>query len=137
MIVNANSPLNAPAEDANTTYNRVIILLSDGLNTEDRWPAYGNGSNQTTTYGNSTFSGSIDARQQALCDNLKNAKDVTGAPMYTIYTIQVNTGGDPTSAILKYCASSTDKFYELKSSSQILTTFNTIGTALSKLRLAR
>ena len=31
-------PLNAPAEDSNTTYNRVIILLSDGLNTEDRWP---------------------------------------------------------------------------------------------------
>jgi hypothetical protein len=59
--------------------------------------------------------------------------------MYTIYTIQVNTSSpaDPTSAILKYCASSPDKFYMLTSSSQIVTTFNTIGTALSKLRLAR
>lgn len=26
-------PLNTPAEDSNSTYNRVIILLSDGLNT--------------------------------------------------------------------------------------------------------
>ena len=38
--------MNAPAEDSNYTYNRVIILLSDGLNTEDRWPANGNGSTQ-------------------------------------------------------------------------------------------
>lgn len=135
------APLNAPAESttSGTTYNRVIILLSDGLNTENRWPAYGDGSSQTTTYGNSTFPGSIDARQQTLCDNLHNAKDANGAPMYTIYTIQVNTSSpaDPTSAILKYCASSADKFYMLTSSSQIVTTFNAIGTALSKLRLAR
>lgn len=132
-------PLNAPAEGGtvNTTYNRVIILLSDGLNTEDRWPAYGNGSSQTTTYGNSTFPGSIDARQQLLCDNLHNAKDSNGVSMYTIYTIQVNTGGDPSSAILKYCASSPDKFYEIKSSTEIAAIFNTIGTALSKLRVAR
>jgi len=38
-----NSPVPAPAEDANTVYNRVIIILSDGLNTEDRWPVYGDG----------------------------------------------------------------------------------------------
>ncbi|OKO76407.1 hypothetical protein AC630_22865 [Bradyrhizobium sp. AS23.2] len=131
------APLNAPAESASTTYNRVIILLSDGLNTADRWPAYGNGSNQTTTYGNGTFPGSIDARQQILCDNLHNAKDSNGVPMYTIYTIQVNTSGDPTSTILKYCASSADKFYEITSSTQIATIFNTIGTQLSKLRLAK
>jgi Flp pilus assembly protein TadG len=130
--------LNAPAEDSVATYNRVIILLSDGLNTEDRWPDYGNGSNETTTYGNSQFPGSIDARQQILCDNLKNAKDSKGNTMYTIYTIQVNTDSpaDPTSSILQYCASSPDKFYELTSSSQIVSTFNSIGTALSKLRVA-
>jgi Flp pilus assembly protein TadG len=133
------NPLNAPAESNTngTTYNRVIILLSDGLNTQDRWPDYGNGSNQTTTYGNSTFSGSIDARQQALCDNLHNARDANGAPMYTIYTIQVNTDAEATSAILSYCASSPDKFYLITSSTQIATIFNTIGTQLSKLRLAR
>jgi Flp pilus assembly protein TadG len=126
------APLNAPAEDANTTYNRVIILLSDGLNTEDRWPSYGNGSNQAS--GNP-----IDVRQTALCTNLKNATDSHGTPLYTIYTIQVNTHtpADPESSVLKGCASSPDKFYQLKSSSEIITTFQTIGTALSKLRLAR
>jgi len=125
-------PLNTPAEDANTTYNRVIILLSDGLNTEDRWPEYGNGSSQAS--GNP-----IDARQALMCTNLKAARDSKGQTMYTIYTIQVNTStpADATSTVLQNCASSSDKFFMLTSSSQILTTFNTIGTALSKLRVAR
>ncbi|WP_076858082.1 TadE/TadG family type IV pilus assembly protein [Bradyrhizobium mercantei] len=125
-------PLNTPAEDSNTTYNRVIILLSDGLNTEDRWPDYGDGRTQAS--GNP-----IDARQALMCQNLQNAKDSGGSPMYTIYTIQVNTHSpaDPTSTVLKNCASSPDKFFMLTSSTQILTTFNTIGTALSKLRLAK
>ena len=133
-----NSPLPAPAEDANTTYNRVIIILSDGLNTEDRWTDYGDGGTQNTGSGNTQFPGLIDYRQKLLCDNLKNARDSKNNPMYTIYTIQVDTStpADPTSTILQYCASSPDKFYMLTSSSQIVTTFNSIGTALSKLRVA-
>jgi Flp pilus assembly protein TadG len=125
-------PLNTPAEDSNTTYNRVIILLSDGLNTEDRWPDYGNGSSQAS--GNP-----IDVRQALMCSNLKAARDSKGQTMYTIYTIQVNTStpADATSTVLRNCASSSDKFFMLTSSSEILTTFNTIGTALSKLRVAR
>ncbi|MGJ5179527.1 pilus assembly protein TadG-related protein [Bradyrhizobium oligotrophicum] len=127
-----NGVLGAPVEDASTTYNRVIILLSDGLNTEDRWPEYGNGSSQAS--GNP-----IDARQALLCSTLKNTKDSKGNSMYTIYTIQVNTStpADATSTVLKNCASSPDKFYMLTSSSQIVTTFNSIGTALSKLRVAK
>jgi Flp pilus assembly protein TadG len=124
--------LNAPTEDSTTTYNRVIILLSDGLNTEDRWPAYGNGSSQAS--GNP-----IDVRQAALCSAIKSAKDSKGNYMYTVYTIQVNTSSpsDPTSTVLRNCASSSDKFYQLKSSTEILTTFQSIGTALSKLRVAK
>ena len=134
----AGGVLNAPAEDSNTTYNRVIILLSDGLNTEDRWPDYGDGSTQQTGSSDAQFPGKIDARQRILCDNLKNARDSQNRPMYTIYTIQANTAtpADPTSAILQYCASSPDKFYELTNSNQIITTFQSIGTALSKLRVA-
>lgn len=129
-------PIPAPTEDANTTYNRVIILLSDGLNTEDRWPAYGDGSTQNT---NSSGVGYIDVRQAAQCQNIKNATDSNGKPMYTIYTIQVNTSSpaDPTSTVLRNCASDLSKFFMLTSSTQIATTFNTIGTALSQLRVAR
>jgi len=125
-------PMNAPAEDPNYTYNRAIILLSDGLNTEDRWPANGDGSTQ--------FNGSIDARQALLCQNIKAMVDPkTNGPMYTIYTIQVNTGrpADPTSAVLQNCATDPSKFFMLTTASQIVTTFNTIGTSLSQLRVAR
>jgi Flp pilus assembly protein TadG len=129
-------PIPAPAEDPNTTYNRVIILLSDGLNTEDRWPDYGNGSTQNTTKG----VGDIDTRQAAQCANIKSQIDPqTNGPMYTVYTIQVNTSSpaDPTSTVLKNCASDTSKFFMLTSSTQIASTFTTIGTALSQLRVAR
>ena len=100
--------------DPNYQYTQAIILLSDGLNTQDRW--YSNAS-------------SIDARQQKTCDNIKAAG-------ITIYTVQVNTGGDPTSTLLQNCASDTSKFFLLTSATQIVTTFNQIGTALSNLRLA-
>ena len=118
------APLNAPAEDSNYTYTKAIILLSDGLNTEDRWPAYGNGNTQ--------FGGQIDARQRILCDNVK-------AQGITIYTVQVNTGhpADPTSSVLQYCASGAQNFFLVTSADQTLTVFNSIGTSLSKLRVAR
>jgi Flp pilus assembly protein TadG len=118
------APLNAPAEDPNYSYVHAIILLSDGLNTEDRWPANGNGVTQ--------FGGQIDARQKILCDNIKSQG-------VTIYTIQVNTSSppDPTSSVLQYCASGSQNFFLLYSASQVITAFNTIGTSLSRLRVAR
>jgi hypothetical protein len=125
-------PVPAPAEDSNYSYNRVIILLSDGLNTEDRWPANGNGSTQNN--------GAIDTRQALLCKNIKGPTDPkTNQPMYTIYTIQVNTSSpaDPTSTVLKNCATDSSKFFMLTNANQIVTTFNTIGTSLSQLRVAR
>ena len=99
------APLNAPAEEANYTYKKVLIVMSDGLNTQDRWPAYGNGQTQ--------YNGQIDARQRILCDNIK-------AGGIVIYTMHVNTDNDPTSAVLQYCASGADKFSTVTSASQIM-----------------
>lgn len=117
MTLGTGAPFNAPAKDPNYTYKDAIILLSDGLNTQDRW--YSNASQ-------------IDARQRILCDNAKAAG-------ITIYTVQVNTGSpaDPTSAVLKYCASSADKFFLVTTASQTVSVFNSIGTSLSKLRVAK
>jgi hypothetical protein len=117
-----SAPLNAPAEDPNYTYKNVLIVMSDGLNTQDRWPSYGNGQTQ--------FNGQIDARQRILCDNIKAAGIV-------IYTMHVNTDNDPTSAVLQYCASGADKFSTVTSANQIMAAFNNIGSSLSKLRVAR
>ncbi len=113
------SPFTIPAMDPSRVYKQAIILLTDGLNTQDRW--YGNGYNTSTQ---------VDARQKILCNNIK-------ADGITIYTVQVNTGGDPTSTLLQNCASSSDKFFLLTSSDQIVTTFQQIGTELSELRISQ
>ena len=104
-----------PAEDPNYKYWKVIILLTDGLNTQNRW------------YTDQT---SIDTRQATTCANVKAAG-------ITLYTVQVNTGGDPTSTLLQTCASTSDKFFLLTSASQMVSTFSQIGTALSNLRIAQ
>jgi Flp pilus assembly protein TadG len=117
-------PLTAPVEDSNYTYQKVIILLSDGLNTQDRW--YGNGYNTSTEVDNRMYG----SNGQGTCKNIKDAG-------VTIYSVQVNTGGDPTSTLLQNCASSSDKFFLLTSADQIITTFELIGTNLTKLRLAQ
>lgn len=104
-----------PPENPNYKYSKVIILLTDGLNTQNRWY---------------TSQSSIDNRQATTCANIKAAG-------ITLYTVQVNTGGDPTSTLLQTCASTSDKFFLLTSSSAIVSTFSQIGTALSNLRIAQ
>jgi Flp pilus assembly protein TadG len=113
------APFTIPAKDSNYTYHQVIILLSDGLNTQDRW--YGNGSTHSTQ---------VDARQQILCNNVKAAG-------ITIYTVQVDTDGEPLSDVLQQCASGSDKFFLLTTADQIVTTFGQIATKLSTLRIAK
>jgi len=41
----------------------------------------------------------------------------------TLYTVQVNTGGDPTSTLLQNCATDPGKFFLLTFASGIITTF--------------
>jgi hypothetical protein len=64
------------------------------------------------------------------CNNIKAAGII-------LYTVQVNTGGDPTSTLLQNCASDPSKFFLLTSSTEIVTTFNQIGTNLSNLFIAK
>jgi Flp pilus assembly protein TadG len=116
MSLLQTAPLSAPAEDSSYKYAHAIIILSDGLNNTDRW--YFN--DQTD----------VDARQKILCDNIKAAG-------VTIYSIQVNTDGEAQSSVLAYCATDSSDFFYLTSSSQVLSTFNTIGTKLSKLRISK
>ncbi len=80
-------PFTVPAKKVGYNYTQAIIVLTDGLNTQDRW--YGNGSSLGTS-----DDAKIDARQKITCDNIKAAGVI-------LYTIQVNTGGDPTSTLLQ------------------------------------
>ena len=89
--------------------------MTDGVNTQTRFST-----NKTT----------IDNRVLAACASAKAAG-------ITVYTMQINTGGDATQTFLKTCASAPDKFIEVKTSGQVVTAFAAIGTALSNLRIAQ
>ncbi|MBS0469722.1 MAG: TadE/TadG family protein [Proteobacteria bacterium] len=107
-------PMNAGALPENTT--RVIILLSDGLNTENRW---------------STWQSSIDARETKACDAAKAA----GAIIYTVFVDINGTSGN--SAVLQSCASDSAKAFDLTKSSEITSTFVSIGEDITNLRVAK
>jgi Flp pilus assembly protein TadG len=114
-----NAPIPAPAKDANYIYQDYIVLLSDGLNTQNRFG--GDGSNTDTD---------IDARQETLCQNIKNDH-------VTIFTIQVNISSkDPTSKVLQDCASN-GNFQMITSANQTAGAFQNILTQISQLRIAK
>ena len=118
LTLGTGVPFSAPAKDtANYTYKEAIVLLSDGLNTQNRY---------------STSASDIDARQKILCANAK-----TPPNNITIYTVQVDTGGDGEFAVLKQCASGSDKYFHITDPSQTLTVFNSIGQSLAKLRVMK
>ncbi|HEX3755864.1 MAG TPA: TadE/TadG family type IV pilus assembly protein, partial [Rhizomicrobium sp.] len=75
-----SAPLNPGALPAQT--QQIIILLSDGLNTQNRWY---------------TSQNSIDTREKAACDKAKAA----GVVIYTVF-VDIN-GAQGSSAALQYC----------------------------------
>jgi hypothetical protein len=117
----ANGPFKAPEKDPNSVYNDYIVLLSDGMNTQNRW---------------STNQGDIDARQEILCRNVKDPTK-NGGNSITIFTIQVNINRvDPTSTVLQNCATD-GNFQMITSSDQTAGAFNNILAQIAKLRISQ
>jgi Flp pilus assembly protein TadG len=113
------SPLNAPPESSGSTYQHIIVLFTDGLNTGNRW------------YGDyMDTSSQVDQRMRTLCDNIK-------AGGVTIFTVQIDTDGAGQSAVLPYCASNPSNFYMLTQPGQIASAFQGIMTSISKLRISK
>jgi Mg-chelatase subunit ChlD len=107
------APLNAPAPGDDSL--RIIVLMSDGLNTDNRW---------------SGDTASVDARTKLACSNAK-------AEGIILYTVQVNTDNAPTSNLLKQCASEPKMFYLAKSASETISVFASIGSSLLNVRLSQ
>lgn len=112
------NPMNAGTLPQYTS--QIIIILSDGLNTQDRWT--GNGSTEDS---------GTDGRMAKVCTNAKNS----GA---TIYAVFVDIGGTQgNSSVLQNCATDSNHYFDLTSASQITTAFNEIATQITQLRIAR
>jgi len=116
--ITSGLPYGAPALPANTS--QYIILVSDGLNTEDRW--FGDGSDQSS---------SVDTREGLVCTNAKAA----GITIYTIYVDLNGTQGS--SAALQSCATDTSKYFDLTTSGAIITTLNNIAQQITDLRVSK
>lgn len=105
-----NEPFNAPA--AASDLDKVIILLTDGQNTQNRW-------------GSSTTA--IDARTEKVCANIKLAN-------IKLYTVRVIDGN---AVLLKNCASKPDMYYDVQQSSELNNVFSSIAQNLASLRVAK
>jgi hypothetical protein len=106
-------------KDSNYVYKDYIVLLSDGLNTQNRW---------------STSQSGIDARQEILCQNIKADK----TNPVTVFTIQVNiNNADPKSQVLQDCATPDGSFQMITSATQTSDAFKNILTQISQLRVAK
>jgi Flp pilus assembly protein TadG len=118
----STAPYSPPALPDGTA--RYIILLSDGLNTQDRW--YGDGMSTNTT-----DTKAIDDRMKQACTNAKN----DGVVIYTLFLDVGGTQGN--SDPLQKCASDTSKYYDLTSADQIASAFDDIAKKITNLRVSQ
>jgi Flp pilus assembly protein TadG len=115
-------PFPTPAKDLNYVYQDVIILLTDGLNTQSR--LYGNGYQH---------SDEVDARQELLCANARGQG-------IKIFAIQVATSSEDISTVTKNCTTepNNQNYYSyVTAASQMTVKFDAIFKELAKLRVAK
>lgn len=110
LALSSGAPLHAGSLPPKT--ERILILLTDGVNTENRW---------------TTNTSSIDDRTARVCSNIKS----DGITVFTILVLKGNA------TLLKNCASDPGKFFNITAPSQMADAFKQIGTTLTRLRLAK
>ncbi|MBX9774696.1 MAG: VWA domain-containing protein [Xanthobacteraceae bacterium] len=109
--VSSTGPLANAAPPA-ADLEKVIILLTDGDNTQNRW---------------TQVQADIDARTAKACAVVKAAN-------IKIYTVRVIDGN---AALLQACATKPDMYYNVQNASQLNAVFTTIAQSLANLRIAK
>jgi Flp pilus assembly protein TadG len=104
------APFNAPA--AAPDLEKVLVLLTDGDNTQNRW---------------SSSQSAIDARTEKVCANAK-------ADNIKVYTVRVIAGN---ATLLKNCATKPEMYYQVTQASQLNSVFASIAQNLANLRIAK
>jgi Flp pilus assembly protein TadG len=100
------------AQPVKPDVEKVMILLTDGLNTANRF---------------TTVPSQIDARTAAVCDNIKKAN----IKLYTVRVIEGNL------ALLQGCASAANMFFDVQVASDLKAVFTSIAASLSGARLSK
>jgi hypothetical protein len=110
QLLSAVAPFNAPAPAPDL--DKVIVMLTDGDNTQNRW---------------TSSSSAIDLRTQKVCDNIKAAN----IKMYTVRVINGNA------ALLQGCASKPTMYYDVQQAGQLSFVFSSIAQNLANLRITK
>lgn len=145
--VSPNAPFADGAAYGTPKTQKIIVLLTDGDNTNDEnsnpndsiYTGYGymwqkrlkNSSNVALdeTSSSTTRRDAIDSRQAKACANAKAAGVL-------IYSIGVGVSAHSKS-ILQTCATTTDMYYDVTDVTQLTSVFNTIAGAIQNLRIAK
>ncbi|MGE3245926.1 MAG: pilus assembly protein TadG-related protein [Beijerinckiaceae bacterium] len=101
-MLTPGAPLSAAAPAGTAYLNRYMILLTDGMNTQNRW------TNDPVQ---------IDARLTQMCTTTKNAG-------IKVFTIRVIEGNEP---LLQSCASDASMYKSITTASELTPTFLNIG----------
>jgi len=110
-LLDPEAPLGGSAVSASRKPVRVMIFLTDGLNTEDRF---------------TKSSSQMDASMRELCRTSKDA----GIRVFTVRVIEGNDG------LLRDCASDPADFYTTNDSAGLVGVFRSITQKLTTLRLS-
>jgi Flp pilus assembly protein TadG len=106
------APLSEAKPFETEALTKIIILLTDGENTQNRF---------------TTNSAQIDERTELACDNVKAKK-------IRLYTIRVIDGN---ADLLRNCATKTSMYYDVQTASQLNPVFEAIGNEIASIRLTQ
>lgn len=98
---------------------KIIILLSDGTNTCNRW--------EPTPCDVNAAHPNVDARMTLVCNTLRDLK-------IKVYTIRLIAGN---ASLLQACATTPNLYYEVSNAGQLSAVFNAIGAEIANLHLAK
>ena len=110
QLLSPVAPFNAPppADDL----EKVIVILTDGTNTQNRW---------------SSTESVIDARTSKACTNIKAAN-------IQLYTVRVIDGSV---SLLQGCATKPTMYYDVQQAAQLNSVFSSIAQNLANLRITQ
>jgi hypothetical protein len=110
QLISPVAPFNAPPPAPDL--DKVIIILTDGQNTQNRW---------------TSSTSPIDSRTSKVCDNIK-------ADNIKLYTVRVIDGNG---TLLKNCATKPSMYYDVDQAVELDSVFGSIAQNLANLRLAK
>nr|WP_246206477.1 TadE/TadG family type IV pilus assembly protein [Propylenella binzhouense] len=111
-MLSPDAPLTEGVAWGTKDLTKVLILITDGENTQNRW---------------TSDTSKIDQRTKLACTAVKGQKIV-------LYTVRLQDGN---ASLLSQCASNGDTYFNVENVNDLVPTFKAIGEQLSDLRISK